>query len=110
MIKLGCGALTMLCLLAVAYLLWQSPGVPEKLPSDLAGWVAAWIHLFRNPVAAASLFGLTVALAVVAASVTELLLGLLFSLLTAAAALLCLIGAFGAQHPPFAESVLNFLR
>jgi hypothetical protein len=110
MIKLGCGALTMLCLLAAAFLLWQSPEVPESLPVDLAEWATAWFALFRNPVAAAALFSLCVALAVMAASVTELLLGLLFSLLTAATSVLCLMGALGAQHPPFAESVKNFLQ
>jgi hypothetical protein len=42
--------------------------------------------------------------------VTELLLGILFSLATAILSLLCLVGALGATYKPFAETVENFFR
>lgn len=110
MIKLGCGALSLFCLLAAAFLLWQAPGLFENLPSGAANWATAWFKLFQNPVAALSLFGLCAAFAVVASSVTELLLGLLFSLVTALLSLLCLAGALGATYQPFAEAVESFLK
>jgi hypothetical protein len=110
MIKLGCGLLSLLCLVVAAILLLQMPGFPEELPIDLADWAVAWFNLFRNPVAALALFGLCVGFAVVAASVTELLLGLLFSLTTAVLSILCLVGALGATYAPFAQAVENFLR
>jgi hypothetical protein len=110
MIKLGCGILSLMCLLAVAVLIWQTPGFPERLPSDLADWVAAWFRLFQNPVAALVLFCLCAAFAVVAASVTELLLGMIFSLATAALSLLCLVGALGATFKSFAETLENLFR
>lgn len=110
MIKLGCGLLSLLCLLAAAVLIWQTPGFPEKLPTDFAEWVAAWFRLFRNPVSALTLFALCAAFAMVSASVTELLLGLAFSLVTAALSLLCLFGALGATYHPFAEAMENFFR
>ncbi len=110
MIKLGCGALSLFCLLAAAFLLWQAPGFFESLPAGAANWATAWFNLFQNPVAALSLFGLCVAFAIVASSVTELLLGLLFSLVTALLSLLCLAGALGATYQPFAEAVESFLK
>lgn len=110
MIKLGCGMLSLLCLLAAAVLIWQTPGFPERLPVDLADWVAAWFRLFQNPVATLVLFGLCAAFAVAAASVTELLLGVIFSLATAALSLLCLLGALGATYKPFAETMENLFR
>jgi type III secretory pathway component EscS len=110
MLKIGCGAVSLLCLLAAAFVLWQTPGFPEALPSALADWALAWFKLFRNPVAAVALFGLCVGFAVAAASVTELLLGILFSLATVVLSLLCLVGALGATYKPFAETVENFFR
>jgi hypothetical protein len=110
MIKLGCGLFSLLCLLVAAILLWQTPGFPERLPTDLADWAVAWFKLFGNPVGALTLFGLCVAFAVASASVTELLLGLLFSITTAALSIFCLLGALGATYKPFAEAVENFFR
>jgi hypothetical protein len=110
MIKLGCGLVSLLCLLVAAFVLWQTPGFPEKLPTDLADWVVAWFKLFRNPVAALALFGLCVAFAVASASVTELLLGIVFSLTTAVLSVFCLVGALGATSKPFAQFVENFFR
>jgi len=110
MIKLGCGMLSLLCLLVAAFVLWQTPGFPEKLPTDLVDWVEAWFRMFRNPVSALALFGLCAAFAVVSASVTELLLGVIFSLTTAVLSVLCLVGALGASYKPFADSVENFFR
>lgn len=110
MIKLGCGAISLLCLLVAAFVLWQTPGFSEALPSAMADWAIAWFKLFHNPVAAVALVTLCVAFAVAAASVTELLLGIAFSLLTALLSLLCLFGALGAAYKPFAETVENFFR
>jgi hypothetical protein len=110
MIKLGCGGLSLLCLLSAAFLMWQTPGFPEGLPSDLAGWAAAWFDLFENPLAALALLCACAAFAVAAASVTELLLGLIFSIATAAFSLLCLAGMLGASYPPFAAAMENFFK
>lgn len=110
MFKIGCGVISLLCLLAAGFVLWQTPGFPEALPSAMADWTVAWFKLFRNPVAAVSLFTLCVGFAVAAASVTELLLGLVFSFATGLLSLLCLFGALGAAYKPFAETVENFFR
>lgn len=110
MIKLGCGALSLLSLLISAVLLWQAPGFPEGLPGDLAGWATAWFTLFKNPLAALALLCACVAFAMAAASVTELLLGLVFTIATAAFSLLCLAGLLGATYPPFAAAMENFFR
>jgi predicted permease len=110
MFRLGCGTVTFICLLAATFVLWQAPDFPERLPSDLSDWAVAWFDLFRNPVAAAALVSLCVALAIAAASVTELLLGLIFSVLTAVISLLCLLGVLGAQYSGVADSVENLLK
>jgi hypothetical protein len=109
MFKLGCGVISLLCLLVAAFLLWQSAWFPEKLP-ELAGWATAWFRLFHNPVAAAILLALCVALAVAAACLTDILVGIFFSLLTALSSLLCLLGVLGARFPGFADGVVKFLK
>lgn len=110
MIKLAAGLFTALCLLAAFIFLAFSPTFPEHLPSDAAGWAAALIALFHRPVAAGIVLSLSALLAATAASVSELLLGLVFSLLAALLALVCLLGVLGARYPGFAESLLNFLK
>jgi hypothetical protein len=110
MIKLGCGAVSMLSLIAAALLLWISPGIPESLPVGVDGWMAAWIDLFRNPVAAVALFALCAAFAFAAASVTEILLSLLFSLMTAAFSVLCLLGVLGARNPAVVDTVEGLMK
>ena len=105
MLKLGCGLVALLALLAAAALLWTGTGVPEALPSGLAGWAAAWFGAFRSPAVSVLLFAFCALLAFAAASVTELLLGILFSVLSTLAALFCLLGALGAKYPGVAEWV-----
>ena len=100
----------MLCLLAAAVLLWLVPGFTGNLPGELADWAVAWFGFFRNPVTALAILALCVALSFAAASVTELLLGAVLSVVAAAASLLCLLGVLGAQFPGFAKSLENFLR
>ena len=110
MIKLAAGLFTALCLGAAVLFLFLSPGFPEKLPSDAAGWVAGLFALFRQPVAAGVTLSLSVLLAAVAASVTELLLGLIFSLTAALLALICLLAVLGARYPGFADTLLAFFH
>jgi hypothetical protein len=110
MFKLGCGAFSLICLLVAAFVLWQSPSVPGNLPSTLADWTVMWFRLFRNPVAAVTLFALCTAFAVAAAGVTELILGIAFSLVAAVLSMLCVLGVLGAQYPGVAQSVEKFLR
>jgi hypothetical protein len=105
MLKLGCGAMALLSLLATAALLWTSAGITGALPSGMSGWVAAWFEAFLNPSVSVMLFVLCALLAAAAASVSELLLGLAFALLAAACSLLCLLGALGARYPGVAEWV-----
>jgi hypothetical protein len=108
MLKLGCGAVSLLSLLAAGFLLWQAPDLSGTLPEGLGQWLEAWIDLFREPASAAMLFLLCVAIAVLAASVTELLLGLVFAILAAATSLLCLVGVLAAQYPSFAAWLEKF--
>jgi hypothetical protein len=110
MIKLGCGAFSLLCLLVAVFLLWQSPWFPERLPSDAADWAEAWFRLFRNPIAAGALFSLCVAMALGVAVAGEFLSGLVLSLILAAASVLCLLGVLGARFPGFADGVIRFLK
>lgn len=110
MIKLGCGAVTLLSLLAAGLMLWVTPGFGDILAAGPVGWALIWISLFHDPAAAAALFVLTAALAATAASVSEILLGLIFSVITAVFALLCLLGMASVRNPDIAEAVQNFFR
>lgn len=104
MLKLGCGAVALLSLLASGAILWTT-GALHASPSGLGGWAAAWLHAFRDPALSLMLFALCALLVAAAASVTELLLALLFSVLAALASLLCLLGVLGAHSPGVAEWV-----
>ncbi len=110
MLKLGCGAVALLSLLASAFLLWAMAGAAEVVFSGPGGWVAAWLEAFRNPGTAVVLLGVCALFAFAAASVTELLLSLLFSILAALTGLLCLLGALAVKYPEvgdWAERVLG---
>ncbi len=109
MIKVLCGGVSLLSLLGAGLLMWQTPGFAEALPSGRAEWLLAWIELFRNPVAAVPLFLLCISVAVLAASVTELLLGLIFSLFAAALSVLCMIGVVANHYPPVIEYLEKLL-
>jgi hypothetical protein len=110
MLKLGCGLIALLALLAAAVLLWTTPGFVAALPSGLAGWAGAWFGAFRNPADSVLLFAFCALLAFAAAGVTELLLGVLFASLAALLSLLCLVGVLGARFPGVAEWVEKLLR
>jgi hypothetical protein len=110
MIKLGCGAVSLLCLLAAGILLWLAPETSGKLPDDLGAWVGAWIDLFRDPASAVLLFLLCAALAVLAASISELLLGLVFAVFAGLTSLLCLLGVIAARYPAFAAWLENLFE
>ena len=110
MIKLACGILALVCLLAAAVVLWQSPAFPERLPERLADWSVAWFHLFRNPAAAAFLLTLSFVFVTAAMCIADILLGMLFAFLAALFALICLLGALGSQFSPVAKSIEQLFR
>jgi hypothetical protein len=110
MIKLGCGILAVVCLLAALIVLWVSPVFPESLPRHLADWAVAWFKLFRNPAAATILLSSSLLLLAGAMCIADILLGILFSFLAALLAFLCLLGALGSQFDPVAKSLVNLFR
>ncbi len=109
MFRLIFRAITLLSLVA-GILLWKSGLTPERLPSGAAGWLAAYFDLFHDPVASTALLAACFLLAAAAACVTELLLALVFSALSAAISLLCLIGFIGARFPLFAAYMEHLFR
>jgi hypothetical protein len=76
----------------------------------LADWAAAWFKLFRNPAAAATLLAVSAVLVAGAMCVTDILIGILFSFLSALFAVLCLLGALGSQFAPVAKSLESLFR
>jgi hypothetical protein len=110
MIKLASGILAGVCLVAAAVVLWLSPVFPEKLPPHLADWGLAWIALFQNPAAAALLLSLALLGLVGALCLTDILVGIFFSLGAALFAILCLLGALGSRFAPVAKSLESLLR
>ena len=110
MIKLACGILAVVCLLAAAIVIWQSPLFPEKLPEHLADWAVAWFKLFKNPAAAAMLLSISFLMLMGAMCIADILLGILFSFLAALFAVLCLLGALGSQFAPVAKSLEQLFR
>lgn len=100
MIKFALSGVSTLSLLASALLLWQSDFFPEQLPRSLAGWVLAFFSLFHEPFTAMTLYGLTVLVIAASWCVTELLLSLIFSIVSAALAFLCLLGFLSVHYEP----------
>jgi hypothetical protein len=90
-------------------LYWQSDAFPKNLPTGNAGWVEAYLHLFSDPFAAGCILLFTVALTVATMCITELLLGLIFSIVAAAATLFCLVGQLATHYPPLAHMLLRLL-
>ena len=105
MFRLIFSAISFLCLLTVGILLWQSHSLTEHLPHGAAGWVMTWFDLFENPMMAAIMLIGGFLLAVSATCVSELLLGLLLSFLSAIVSVLCLIGFLGSHYPSVAQHV-----
>ena len=110
MIKLACGILAVVCLVAAAIVLWLSPAFPENLPKRLADWAVAWFKLFRNPAAAAMLLSVSLLLFAGAMCIADILLGILCSGVAALFAVLCLLGALGSQFAPVAKSLEQLFR
>lgn len=90
-------------------LYWQSDSFPKDLPNGSAGWVEAYLHLFSDPFAAGCILVFTVALTIATMCITELLLGLIFSIVAAGATLFCLVGQLATHYPPLAHLLLRIL-
>ena len=110
MIKLGCGILAVACLLAAVLVLWSSPVFPENLPHHFGDWILAWISLFRNPAAAAIFLSTALAMLVGAMCLSDILVGIFFSLLAALFAILCLTGAVASRFEGVAHSLQSLFR
>jgi len=91
-------------------LLWQSEGFPQQLPQNTVSWLEAYFHLFVDPLTATMIFSFTLLLALATFCITELLLGLIFSVITGIAALLSLFGQIAVHYPPFAHFVIHFFQ
>ena len=107
MFRLFFRSATALCLI-FGFLLWKAGLSPENLPG-YGGWADAYFDLFRDPMSAAAMLAGCLLLATASACITELLLGLIFSALSAALSLLCLIGFLGAHYPFLARILERFL-
>jgi hypothetical protein len=92
-------------ILASGLLLWRTDFFPEKLPAGLGAWLAAFFGLYHDPMAALFLYGLT--LVVVAGSwfITEILLSLIYSIVAAVLAFLCLLGFLTVHYPPLYQYI-----
>jgi hypothetical protein len=110
MIKLFASGITFLSLCGSGLLLLQSDFFPEKLPSHPADMALAFFYLFSDPLSAMALLGFALLFAAASFCVTELLLSLVFSITSMAAALLCLLGFIGTTYPPLAHYIEAVLR
>ncbi len=104
MFRLIFRAAAALCLLVSGFLLWEGGG----LPASGTAWIVAYFGLFRVPAAAAVILAANVLLAVASACVTELLLGLFMSALSAVCSAACLLGMLGAYFPPLFDHLVKW--
>ena len=93
------------CLFTIGLMLWKAHVFPDLLPQGAAGWVAALYNSFHNPTTTLVFLTGTFLLTAAAACISEFLLGLVFSLIAATAAILCLIGFLGSHYPEIGEFI-----
>ena len=103
-------ALSFRCLIVAGLMLWQSHTLPGHFPNGAAGWLNVWFGLFSNPIMAATILAGSFFLAVASACISELLIGLLFTLLSASISALCLLGFMGSHYPSVAEHMEKLFR
>ena len=110
MVRIFLSAISFLCLLTAGLMLWQSHTLPEHFPHGAAGWLNVWFGLFANPIAAAILLAGAFFISVASACISELLIGLLFTLFSALISALCLLGFMGSHYPSIGEQVEKIFR
>lgn len=110
MFRILLSAISFLCLITAGLMLWQSHTLPDHFPHGAAAWLSAWFALFSNPISAATLLAGSFLLAAAAACISELLIGLLFTLFAALISALCLFGFMGSHYPMVAEHAEKFFR
>lgn len=105
MLKFLISCISTLSLLASGLLLWRSDFFPEKLPSGLGTWIAAFFGLFHDPFAAMFLYGLTLVVAVGSWFITEIVLSLVWSIVAAGLSFVCLLGLLSVHYPPLYQYI-----
>ena len=110
MFRLLLSALSFLCLLVAGVLLWQSHSLPASFPHGAAAWMNGWFGLFRNPLTAAVLLTGGFLFSAASACISEMLVGLILSFLSAFLSALCLLGFLGDRYPSIAAHLANLLR
>lgn len=105
MLKFLLSCVSTLSLLTGGLLLWRTDFFPEKLPTGLGTWVAAFFGLFHDPFTALCLYGFTLIVAVGAWFITELVLGLVWTAVAATLSFLCLLGLLSVHYPPLYQYV-----
>ena len=110
MFRIILSAFSFLCLITAGLMLWQSHTLPEHFPHGAAAWLNTWFGLFTNPISAAALLAGSFFLAAAAACISEMLIGLLFTLFSALISALCLFGFMGSHYPTVAEHAEKLFR
>lgn len=105
MVKFLLSCISTVSVLASGLLLWRSDFFPEKLPTGLGTWIAAFFGLFHEPFAALFLYGLTLAVVLGSWFITEIVLSLLYAALAAALSFLCLLGFLTVHYPPLYQYI-----
>ncbi len=91
-------------------LYWQSDAFPKDLPSSGEAWIEAYLHLFHDPFSSGCILVLTLGFTLAAMCITELLLGLVFTILAAAATVFCLVGQLSVHYPPLGHLLIRLLQ
>ncbi len=110
MFRFLASALSSLSLLASGVLIWASDIFPQKLPGTAAGWVSTWFDLFQNPIFAFFIFVLALTVVMGSWFITEIVLGLAYSLVAATLAFVCFLGFLSLHYPALEFTLVNLLR
>jgi hypothetical protein len=100
MLRFLISCISSLSLLASGFLLWRSDFFPEKLPSGVGTWIAAFFSVFHEPFTAMFLYGLTLLVVLGSWFITEIVLSLVYSIVAAGLSFLCLLGFLSVHYPP----------
>ena len=105
MLRFLISCISTISLLASGLLLWQSDFFPEKLPQGIGTWIAAFFSLFREPLMAMFLYGLTLLVVLGSWFITEIVLSLLYSIAAAALSIIVLLGFLSVHYPPIYQYI-----
>ncbi len=110
MFRFLASALSSLSLIASGVFIWFSGIIPQRLPDSAAGWISTWFNLFHDPIFGFFIFLLVTAVVLGSWFITEIVLGLAYSILAGCLAFVCFLGFLSLHYPGLEETLVRLVK